>query len=751
MPIIQELKRRNVIRVGIAYVLFGWVGLQGVDFALDLISAPNWVIQALSIAVAAGLPIALIVAWAFELTPEGIKREKDVDRSQSISSRTGRKLDRVIIGVLALAVAYLLVDRLFLQDLITPADDAPDTAQAVEPALPPVEQGPSVAVLPFVNMSGDQENEYFSDGLTETLLHMLSQLPGLRVAARTSSFAFKGQNSSIADIAGALGVAHVLEGSVQKANDRVRVTAQLIRAIDGFHVWSQNYTRPLEDIFAIQDEIATDVADALGTSLLGAEQPDLRGVSTTDLSAYDSYLKGLEQQAIYSYASLDAAENHFKQALARDPGFTDARLSLVRNYLLQFTTGLIDKDETRAMTDPLLRQVREQEPDNRLARALELVREQLAFDPSSSAENVKAALDELQGLLQLLPTESFIRIVVASTLHQYYDNEQQAIELLQAGLMIDPLEGELHRHLGLIYVADEDLDQARASLQRNIELAPDNPNSYAAMSELEKEVDNLPAALDWMRQASLVDREDHELASMLAQDLYHLGLPEEGDYWLVRVQALAPGSGLARSLEVDRAAAREDTEQVIALASAVIADQIEDRQNAFGDSLFHYSDTMVQNGRAREAYEFLASVRPEITQYDQVPSDMQGLMTQWASIGAMSGFETFENRKAAWNQFTGRLDELGFPWRRTASSGNYTWDHLINGDVEQAVDHYLEYELAQPVAKNLSLHRKPLYALFAPVYEDPRVAARLIERAERFAEVREDVRTMLQQPEWNNP
>ena len=134
MSIIQELKRRNVMRVGIAYVLFGWVVLQGVDFAFDLISAPNWVIQALSIAVAAGLPIALIVAWAFELTPEGIKREKDVDRSQSITSKTGRKLDRVIIGVLALAVAYLLVDRLFLQDPITLADDAPDTAQAVEPA-----------------------------------------------------------------------------------------------------------------------------------------------------------------------------------------------------------------------------------------------------------------------------------------------------------------------------------------------------------------------------------------------------------------------------------------------------------------------------------------------------------------------------------------------------------------------------------------------------------------------------------------
>jgi hypothetical protein len=271
------------------------------------------------------------------------------------------------------------------------------------------------------------------------------------------------------------------------------------------------------------------------------------------------------------------------------------------------------------------------------------------------------------------------------------------------------------------------------------------------MSGLEKEFDNLPAALDWMREASLVDREDHEIAALLAKDLYQLGLPEEGDYWLARVQALAPASGLARSLEVDRAAAREDPEQVIALASAAIADQVEDRQGAYGDSMFRYVDTMTKAGRAREAYDFLVSVRPEITQYDQIASDMQGVITQWASIGVMSGFETFENRKAAWQQFTAGLDELGFPWKKNEKSYNVTWDHLINGEVEQAVDHYLEYELTEPVAKNLTRHTKPLYAMFAPVYEDPRVAAKLVERAERFAEVRKDVQTMLQRPEWNNP
>ena len=747
MTFFAELKRRNVFRIGVAYVLFGWVLLQGADFALDLIGAPNWIIQSLSIVVAVGLPFALIIAWAFELTPEGLKREKDVDRSQSITTKTGRKLDRIIIGVLALAVLYLLVDKLVLQERFTPPEPG---AASAEPALP-VEQSPSVAVLPFVNMSDDKENEYFSDGLTETLLHMLSQLPGLRVAARTSSFAFKGQSISIDEIAAALGVANVLEGSVQKAGDRVRVTAQLIRANDGFHIWSQNYTRPMEDIFAIQDEIATDVANALGSSLLGAAQPDLQGVSTSDLSAYDSYLKGLEQQAFYSYGSLDNAENHFKQALARDPGFTDARLELARTYLLKLNTGLINEDEARALAVPLIMKVREQESENPLARALELSLNLIIYSSTTSAAETQATVDELQDLLQVMPTESLIRINVAVTMHQFFNNGQRAIEVLQAGLMIDPLEAELHRWLGRIYIDRRRLEEARASLQRSMELAPNNPNGYSTMTELEEAVDNLPAALDWMRRASLIDRQDHELAANIAQDLYRLRLPEEGDYWLARVQALAPDSGIARSLEVERAAARDDTQQVIALASAVIADQIDNRQNAFGRAILLYTDTMLQAGRAQEAYDFLVSVRPEITNYDQVPPDIQGLIMQWASIAAMSGFESLDTRKAAWNRFTGQLDARGFPWKKDPADGNFTWDYLMNGEVDQALDHYLEYELTEPLASNLERHRKGLYAVFGPIYEDPRVTAKLADEARRFTGVREQVRAMLQRPEWNNP
>jgi TolB-like protein/Tfp pilus assembly protein PilF len=749
MSLYHELNRRNVFRVAAAYLVAAWLIVQVVETLFPVFGLSDAAIRVVVILLAIGLIPALVVSWIYEVTPEGLKLEKDLKREESSTPQTAERLNRLIMVVLVVALSYFALDKFVLDPVRDAALVAKTAQQARSDALPEANSEKSIAVLPFVNLSADRENEYFSDGLTETLLNMLSQLPGLRVTARTSSFAFKGQNTSIADIAGALGVAHVLEGSVQKANDRVRVTAQLIRASDGFHVWSQNYTRPLEDIFAIQDEIATDVADALETSLLGMANSDLKGVSTTHLSAYDSYLKGLEQQAIYSYASLDAAEDHFKQALILDPGFVEARLSLARNYLLEFTTGLLDIDQTRTATGPLLRQVREQDPDNRLARALELVWEQMDFDASSSPHNTEAAVQELLSLVQELPTETFIRTSVANALHYFHGRDQQAIELLQAGLLLDPLEAELHQHLGLVYADSGRLDQARASLQRTIELAPDNPNNYVAMSGLEKEYDNLPAALDWVRRASLVDRADHELAAMLAQDLYHLGLPEEGDYWLSRVQVLAPGSGLARSIEVDRAVAREDEEQVIALASAAIADQVEGRQNAYADCLFHYIDTMMQHGRAKEAYDFLTSVRPEIKQYDQIPSDINGLQTQWASIVLLSGFETFENRKAVWDEFSGRLGESNYPWKKTSKSENYTWDYLMNGKIDQAIDHFLEHELAMPVSKNLGLHRKPLYALFAPVYEDDRVAARLIERSERFAELRRNVRTMLQQPDWS--
>ena len=286
MPLIAELRRRNVFRVAAAYLVVGWLLTEVLTTILPTLGAPIWAARAVILTFAFGFIPAVVLSWVFELTPDGIKREHEIDRDESTPNKKGKALDYVtIIGVILVVVFFGFFSA-------RTADDDPPVAIA---------SNASVAVLPFVNMSDDKDNEYFSDGLTETLLHMLTQVPDLKVAARTSSFAFKDQNRSIQDIAQALGVAHVLEGSVQRVGDRVRITAQLIRAADGFHVWSSSYDRTLDDIFGIQDEIAEKVGTSLSKSLLGTPSTAMfAGVTTTNSDAYDLYLQALKERATFS-------------------------------------------------------------------------------------------------------------------------------------------------------------------------------------------------------------------------------------------------------------------------------------------------------------------------------------------------------------------------------------------------------------------------------------------------------------------
>jgi len=747
MSFFEELKRRNVIRVGIAYGVSAWFILQLADVVLENIAAPEWLMQAIMLVLVIGFPVVIIFAWAFEMTPEGIKKEKNVDRNQSITPQTGRKLDRMIIGTLVIVVGYLLVDKLVLQDRGVEINASSEVA--LEEATPPAtETGPSVAVLPFVNMSGDKENEYFSDGLTETLLHMLAQLPDLRVAARTSSFAFKGQNKSIDEIASALGVAHVLEGSVQKSGDRVRITAQLIRAEDGFHVWSQNYTRPLEDIFAIQDEIAEDVAGALDSSLLGGATQTMRGVETTNLTAFESYLRGLEQQAIFSYGSLSIAENHFKQALARDPQFTDARLALARNYLLKNNTGLIKNQEAMELAEPLIAQVREQQPDNRLARVLELVAKVQLNDDAFTRNEMEPLITELRNLLPLVPTETIARTRVAGVLNFFFKDDQSAIEVVEAGLMVDPLDANLHRTLGRIYADNERNAEALVSLQRSQKLAPDNPNVYSDLAGLEEEENNLVAALEWRRKATEVDPQDHELAARIAHVLYKLELPEEGDKWYARVNALAPDSPVEKHAEIHRLIARKEFQKTLELTRTMISEQIENRWGAFGEALFTYQRLMMESGKSKEAYDFLVSVRPEIANYDEMPTNFKAFLMQWSSVNLMSGFETPEVRRDAWVKLAVNMDESGFPWRDPDNFA-FILDKVYTGDKDGAISAYLEHRLGKPLATDLEMYEPRSKVLLADVYADPRVATRFTELGKEHEQFREQVRELMLEPQWN--
>ncbi len=341
MSFFKELKRRNVFRVGIAYGVSAWVLLQVVDLVLENITAPEWIMQVFMLALAIGFPVAIIFAWAFEMTPDGVKLERDVDRSQSVTLKTGQKMNRGIIIALAIAVAFLLFDR-FRQAPDTAPQISVDSIEEAEPAAKAVATTEkSIAVLPFVNMSDDGANEYFSDGLSEELLNLLAKIPELKVAARTSSFQFKGQTGDIDAIAKQLKVANILEGSVRKSGNQVRITAQLIKADDGYHLWSETYDRTLENIFAVQDEIAAAVVDALKITLLGAPAPVSREANP---EAYALYLQGRYWYSLTSQENSTKSVGAYRRAIEIDPDYAAAWAGLAMATLHRAGQGWIDLD-----------------------------------------------------------------------------------------------------------------------------------------------------------------------------------------------------------------------------------------------------------------------------------------------------------------------------------------------------------------------------------------------------------------------
>jgi TolB-like protein/tetratricopeptide (TPR) repeat protein len=322
----EELKRRNVFRVAIAYIAVAWLVLQVSDIVFENFGTPDWVMKTLMFVLAIGFPLAVLFAWAFEMTPEGITKEKDVDRSESITAQTGQKLNRTIIVVLLAAVGFLLADKFVLRE---PAPETPPIAEATTEK--------SVAVLPFVAMSRGPDDEFFADGLTEEILNSLTRVPELLVTARTSAFHFKGKDIPIPEIAAQLGVAHVVEGSVRRDRDRLRVTAQLIRAADGFHLWSENYDRETEDTFGVQTDIAEKIASALDVFLDDETLTRMKSSGFRNPEAYVAYQKGLQ---VYNDAHnhwdisplLEEANTWFDRVIELEPGASRAYLHRVDLY-----------------------------------------------------------------------------------------------------------------------------------------------------------------------------------------------------------------------------------------------------------------------------------------------------------------------------------------------------------------------------------------------------------------------------------
>ena len=707
MSLVVELRRRNVFRVAAAYLVVGWLLTEVLTTILPTLGAPEWTSRAVILIFAFGFIPAVVFSWFYELTPEGIKREEEVLRDENLASRGGRKLDYVTVGGVVVLIVFV---GLFSARQTDDAQPGPEIAA----------NDASVAVLPFANMSNDPDNEYFSDGLTETLLHMLAQIPELQVAARTSSFAFRGQNVDVREIAAALGVAHILEGSVQRAGDEVRITAQLIRASDGFHVWSEVYDRTVDDIFNTQDEIARKVGYALTQSLLGPGDAQVAGVDTADPDAYDLYMQARKARATYSYGGLKAAEELLKGALLIDPDFLDAKTELASGYIHQFETGLMGPQEAVDEILAIIGEVLETRPDDPVARATRLYAEAVDGMIAGNFDAMVAATPVLEEIVTNYPDELQPRILLVRSYMSQLQNDK-AIPVLQQALEADPYNPQILYELGTAHFRLEQWDRARAALEKSLEIEPQQPNGYNYLAQISRHEGDGVGYVSNFFKALEVDPEDHELPGVLADFLYELGLVEQGDDLRRRVQTLAPTSAMAYRLELVRAIALQDDEAAAAAAQRAIVDDIEERRNSWSGAVQYLVMLGIKTGTVEDRMAWIDAQLPGIFDLE---GDTVSHKHRIAQGTALSGWYASLPREEA-------LRRLDYLLDKTRAFGIEPMDdrrmaanvHAMRGEIEEALQIVLELIESQSVASNLGWRETAFLPQFADVMNDPRVKA----------------------------
>jgi len=444
MNFLSEIKRRNVLRMALLYGVTAWLIMQVADVVIGLATLPEWSGQAVLGVLAVGFPIALIFAWVYEITPEGVKLEKEVDRSESISHITGRRMDFVVIAVLAAAVIVFAYDKWWLgpNDGFRP---------------PPY----SIAVLAFANMSPDADQEFFSDGISEELLSLLAKVPELQVISRTSAFSFKDKDVKLSDVARELNVAHILEGSIRWAGDRLRITAQLIDTQSDSHLWSETYDRTLDDIFVIQDEIAAAVVDKLKVTLLGAAPM----VDETDPQAYALYLQARFLSRQGTPENWEQAIAMFEQVLAIDPGYAPAWIGLANVYGRQADNSLRPVEEGYALSAQATTQALALDPSYAPAHA------RLGWIALHNQGDLAAAARHYQRALELDPTNTGI-IFSAASLAESLGRLEQVIALEQYALIRDPLDPVAHNNHGDSFLSAGRFDEAIAAFRTALTLSP---------------------------------------------------------------------------------------------------------------------------------------------------------------------------------------------------------------------------------------------------------------------------------------
>ena len=520
MSLFAELQRRNVIRVAITYIVAAWVLLQVMELASDAFGAPEWVLKMFIVALALGFLPTVIFSWVFELTPEGLKRESEVAPEESVTAHTAKRLNIAVIVLLGAVLVLFIVDRA----------RTPDTATTPAAQASPVSDATtidSIAVLPFEDFSPNSDQQHLAEGLADTLLHMLAQVQGLRVSARTSSFSFRGTGADIAEIGRELGVGAVLEGSVQRSGDTLRIIAQLIRVSDQSHLWSKTFDRPTGDIFAVQDEIANAVVAALKP-----DEEELKDAALasdrTSVEAYEHFVRGDRLWQVRSKESIEASIDEFKAAIAADPAYAPAHAGLATAYLFANMYGDKTLKEIRLLVEQEIEQALALDPGLASAHAAR----GLLFQSSEDAEGAEAAFrraieldpsdalvfvwlsdlinldlsrwDESKALMEkayaLDPRNVYVLGQYASRLAVFGDYEA-ALQIYRRGVALEPDAPRPYSNLaGLHFQFGRYDDSVRASLAQ-IERSPDSPQPYVRIASAFLYLDDRETASEWFDKA----------------------------------------------------------------------------------------------------------------------------------------------------------------------------------------------------------------------------------------------------------
>ncbi len=448
-----ELKRRNVYKVGIAYIVAGWALSQGIAQVFPVFDIPNWIIRLIVLLIVIGLPIALVLSWMFEITPEGIKRTETADAMPE----TARQKKHTWIYVVVIAGLFSI--GLFFLGRYT----ASRTAEDGRPGGPSLPQK-SIAVLPFDNLSRDPDNAFFTEGVQDEILTRLAKVADLKVISRTSTQHFKSTPDNLPQIAKQLGVAHILEGSVQKSNDQVRVNVQLINALTDAHLWADTYDRKLTDIFAVESEIANTIAETLQAKLTGSEKVAVSARPTENPEAYQLYLKGRFFWNKRTAVDLRKSIEYFNQAIEQDPNYALAYAALAQAWLLlPAYDGGAPKDcfphaETAAKKALAL-----DDNSSDAHAALGMVKQIYDFD-------LPGAIAEFERAIQLNPNDAMAHHWLSNHSLAAAGQTEREIAEMKRALELDPLSLIINANLGQAYINVNRYDDAIAQLRKTIEM-----------------------------------------------------------------------------------------------------------------------------------------------------------------------------------------------------------------------------------------------------------------------------------------